>query len=258
MSQNDALAVVADREELLRVLEGEALEKRTLVDRVADSRSTVDRSLRRLERHGIVERYEGRYRLTTVGRHLLVEYDRYQRRAEAVLSGRPVLDALPEDAEVPTAVLEDALVSEPRPNDPYGPLEQGMAALAGADHVRSVVNSGLTRYAGLFDGGLLPAEGGAELCLSTDAMRGLLNDRPEWFERAIDRPDVELLEVPDDPPYTVAVVSQDGARSVVFGVFDERGVDSGLVNDSPRAVEWADDLHDRWWEDATVVSAAER
>lgn len=258
MSPNDALAVFADREELLRELEGETLEKRALVDRVASSRSTVDRSLRRLERHGIVERVEARYRLTTMGRHLLAEYDRYQRRAAAVLSARPVVEALPEDAEVPTALLEGALVFGPRPSDPYGPLEEGMAALAGADHVRSVVNSGLTRYAGLFDDGLLPAAGGAELCLSADAMRGLLNDRPEWFEQAVDRPDVALLEVADDPPYTAAVVSQGGERSVVFGVFDEQGVGSGLINDSPRAVEWADDLHDRWWEDATVVSAAER
>lgn len=258
MSRNEAVALLVDREELLRALEPGALEKRALVDRVANSRSTVDRSLRQLEGHGIVERCEGGYRLTTMGRHLLAEYDRYRRRAEAVLSARPVLEALPGDGEVPTALLEGAVVFGPQPSDPYSPLEEGMATLAGADYVRSVVNSGLTRYAGLFDEGLLPAEGGADLCLSTQAMRGLLNDRPEWFEQAIARPDVELLEIPDDPPYTVAVVAQDDARSVVFGVIDERGVASGLVNDSPRAVEWADALYDRWWDTGTVVSAAER
>lgn len=257
-SREESLALVARREALLRALEERPVEKQVLAERVGTSRSTVDRALRELVQGGLADSTtEGWFR-TPLGHHLLAEYDRYRSRAGAVLEARPVLEVLPEGHTVPTSLLLGARVFGANQTDPYGPLEQGMKTVATADHVRSVVDTALARYADLFDDGLLPADGRAELCLSAGTVRGLLEDRPAWFERAVERPDVGILETDPAPPFTVALVERGDTRLVVFGLFDERGVSRGLVNEAPAAVEWAETYLDRWWDGATVVSPAER
>ncbi|MFC7226828.1 hypothetical protein N0B31_05380 [Salinirubellus salinus] len=257
-TRDETLETVARREALLRALDDEPLQKRPLAARVQSARSTVDRGVRELARAGLVEPTPEGVSRTALGDQLLAEYDRYARRSDAILEARPVLEALPEETTVPTALLLGARVFGPNQTDPYAPLEDGMRTIASADHVRSVVNTALARYADLFEDGLLPAAGRAELCLPARAIRGLLEDRPAWFPRAVDRSDVELVESPTEPPFTAAVVETGARRLVVLGVFDDRGVGRGLVNDTPEAVAWAESYLDRWWDEATVVSSAER
>jgi hypothetical protein len=85
-----------------------------------------------------------------------------------------------------------------------------------------------------------------------------VSDRPEWFRQAIARSDVELRETEREPPYAVTLVERDGERSVAVAVFDDRGVGSGLVNDTDGAIEWAEGFIEEWWSGATVVSPSER
>lgn len=255
---DEVLTLVARRTSFLRALADGPLEKRELAERVGPTRSTVDRGVRELVQRGLVEPTPAGVSLTALGAHLLAEYDRYRRRSDAVLEARPILEALPEDAGVPTALLVDARVFGPNQTDPYGALEDGMRTIAAADAVRSVVDTALARYADLFDDGLLPSAGRADLCLSSEALSGLLEERPVWFERAVERPEVELVETSEEPPYSLAVVENGDTSLVVFGVFDDWGAGRGLVNDSEAAVEWARSYHEEWWQDATVVSPAER
>jgi DNA-binding transcriptional ArsR family regulator len=256
-TETGTLGLVAAREPLLRALADGPVSKATLTERVAVSRSTVDRGLRRLAEHGLAEPTPDGYRRTVLGRLLLAEYDRYTDRAGSILDASEVLAARPAGVDLPSSILVDAVVASPQPNDPYGPLEDGMARLASAEHVRSVTTPALARYAGLFDLGLLPDEGSAELCLPTASVESLVADRPDWFEEAVARPDVELREATAEPPFTVAVVHHDGDRSVVVAVFDYRGVGSGLVNYSDSAVAWAETFVEQWWVEATVVSPSE-
>jgi predicted transcriptional regulator len=258
MSRDATRSLVASREELLRALADGPVRKESLSAQVSASRSTVDRGLRSLESHGLVERADGGYRLTAMGRVLLDEYDRYTASVEAVLDAEPVLSAVPPEVDLPAGLFVGATVFAPSATDPYGPLEHGIASVARADRVRSLVTTSLTRYAELFEGGLLPMDGSASLCLSSDALTSLVAERPTWFETAIDRPDVSVLESPTEPPFTLAVVDDDGTRSVTFAVFDDHGVSAGLTNDSPRAVEWAETFLEDWCEDATTVSPPER
>jgi len=258
MNQDTGLSLVASRAELLRALEDGPVRKESLSAQVSPSRSTVDRGLRSLESHGLVKRVDGEYRLTAVGRVLLSEYDRYTASVAAVLDAEPVLSAVPGEVDLPADLFVGATVFAPSPTDPYGPLEHGIASVARADRVRSLVTTPLTRYAELFEGGLLPTDGSASICLASDAIGKLVAERPTWFETAIDRPDVAVLEVPAEPPFTLALVEDDGTRSVTFAVFDDHGVSAGLTNDSPGAVEWADTFLEDWCGDATTVSPPER
>jgi predicted transcriptional regulator len=258
MNRDDTLALIANREELLRALEDGPVRKESLSAQVSPSKSTVDRGLRSLESHGLVERVDGEYRLTAMGRVLLSEYDRYTAGVAAVLDAEPVLSAIPAEVDLPAGLFVGATVFAPSPTDPYGPLEHGIARVVRADRVRSLVTAPLTRYAELFEGGLLPAEGRASICLSREALGKLVAEQPTWFETAIDRPDVAVLESPAEPPFTLALVDDGGTRSVTFAVFDDHGVSAGLTNDSPLAVEWADSFLDDWCADATTVSPPER
>ena len=103
---SDLVRTLCNRHEFLVALRVAPREKRTLVETLGVSRSTVDRALRELEAEGLVKRTERGYRLTAAG-HLAATL------TDAMLSATSDLHAAAEPlrAASPDAPLDLRLVS---------------------------------------------------------------------------------------------------------------------------------------------------
>jgi hypothetical protein len=112
MSEGDTtgelLAVIGRRRAILNRLRRAPESKATLVAETENSRSTVDRALRRLEALNLVGYAESTYELTLSGRLALNAYDQFAARAESVVAAGKLVSHLPANAPMVHAMLADA------------------------------------------------------------------------------------------------------------------------------------------------------
>src|SRR6056297_1076164 len=113
--------LLADRIDLLTLLEGSRLPKREIVDELGYSRSTVNRAITQLADAGLVDDAPRGCQTTFVGSLLATQYRAYRETVGDVIQAREVLTALPTDADLPAAVLADADVVTPEGPHPYDP-----------------------------------------------------------------------------------------------------------------------------------------
>lgn len=104
----ELLTVIGRRQSILSRLRRGPESKATLVSETDNSRSTVDRALRRLEALNLVGyRTEG-YEMTLTGRLALNAYDQFAARAESVVAAGKLVSHLPANAPMVHAMLADA------------------------------------------------------------------------------------------------------------------------------------------------------
>ncbi|MFD1515600.1 helix-turn-helix transcriptional regulator [Halomarina rubra] len=237
------------RAPVIRELNTGPTPKPTVVERLDVSRSTVDRAVRELTAHDLVERTDGGFRTTLAGRLALETLDRIDDQVTGLRGALDVLSVLPRDASIPPSFFAGAAVVTPSPVAPHRPVERNAELLSWADHVRGLISavSGqyVENYRSAIDAGTT-----VELGFPTPVLQELVTTYGLAGDPVFEHDHVEVREIGGSLPCSVKIHECDGERVASLTVYGPDGLQGLITNDAPRAVAWAESYIGRRWRDA--------
>jgi len=249
---DDAVAVLAQRAELLRSLRDGPQSKPDLVAAQSASRSTVDRAVRTLETHGFVERDDG-VSLTLRGRLALDAYDEFAATLGSLDAAGELLDVLPADARLDGALLRGATVVQSDPVAPQRPYVAYQSVLEDATAVRGFAPAVLDENVARFRDRIVDAETTVDLTVAPAALAELVASHSAAIEESLATGRLTLREASTVLDYSLMLVEQPDRTVVCALVFDDHGIAGVVENDTARAVGWASDVYESIRDDATVL-----
>lgn len=247
------LVALCRRESILRRLAEGPRRKREIEPNLDCSRSTLDRALRSLSDLGLVERCNGKYRLTLRGRLALQEYERFADRMCGIQRAAPVVDSLPPNCPLCPAVLEDCDVITPDRSAPSRPVERYLSDVREAAAIRAVGRVVTDRYVAAFREAIIDEDAEARITLAESGIRRLLTGHRAFLERTLSLDRFELREIDEEPPFSFCVLQQPETTLVSIMVYSANGASGYLRSDSTEAVEWAESLFDDYWQRSTEI-----
>lgn len=136
----DIYSLVLKRWGLIENLREGAKDKRTVVESVNCSRSTVNRAIRELESMGVVEYTDGKYAITSLGESIAGGFENMAESVETRLELEPFLQWVPEEEfDIDLRHLQDAELWVPEPGDPWAMVNRHVRVLEQTDDMRCVL-----------------------------------------------------------------------------------------------------------------------
>lgn len=257
-SAHDVLRTVTNRRLLLERLESGPSDKQALCASLECSRSTVDRGIRELECLRFVERDGRDYRLTVAGRLALEEYRHSAAVLESIGEVCDLLENVPRDAPMSTALLDGARRIDPPSHAPTKPLQTLVDLVGSAERYRSItaaqrVPQLRTRLHERIVDGTLDSEG----VMTPEFVRFLREEYPEDFREAVIEGENDLYTIESIPYELVLVETPTESRVFVFVLDDSTAIQGIITNDTAAALEWGERVYREFRAAATaLVSSA--
>lgn len=137
---SDLLGVVEHRVEFLDFLETNSADKRTLIDELGHSRSTVDRAVRELEAFNLITYQDGEYTATLCGELAKEEYKQVTNHLECLCELQPFLQWMPNHVfDLDLDWLTDAELWLPEPANPYAMVNRHVNQLKQTTELRALL-----------------------------------------------------------------------------------------------------------------------
>lgn len=240
---NEALyRLLTRRADAIDVLcEEGATDKRTLMDRLAVSRSTVDRTVRDLESHRLARRTGGELHATLRGRLVRESLRRFREETDTICRHLDLLAELPPSVDLPDALLDGADAYDSTPPETGRPSNEIVDLFREGRRIRGcakVINDPAGAEA--FFRTVTELGGSGAFVYAT----GLADYfREEYFEMTCELASTGRYRAYETEtlPYELFLVEGDGWTRVAVLVYDERETLVGaLLNDTDAAVEWAE------------------
>lgn len=252
------LDVLRRRETVLAALVDERRGKRALVEGLPVSRSTVDRAVRELETHDLVERTNGEYRATLTGELLLSARHDYVQRVGGTGSVGDLLAHLPTGVDLPVGAVATAEVYRPDGPEPHRPVEflRGLVKRA-VRHRGLLVQQATPNAPDLIRDRVCADELDVEYLISPSMREYLWTERPALVADMIDAGGATFRET-RGLPFDYGLLSTAETTYFVVVVHDDNGSLQGvLCNDATAAVEWGRTTYNRHRADARLVDPPE-
>jgi predicted transcriptional regulator len=237
----DLLGDVVRHGPVLEALLDGPLDHREMEDRLDVSRATSHRFTRWLDDQGLVERAEGRFRLTGRGEVVAEEVLRFEANVQVAHRLTPLLEHVCEDHQA--FVIEPfvvATVTVADPGDPYRPVERFTTLVRESETFRGF---NTTHMAPLVLGSFheqVFAETETEIIYLPGIVERLVETYPDRASKAIDRGHL-ALRTREDLPYGLALFDD----RVGIGGYDESTGQMEVFVDTDDAVarEWAERVY---------------
>ena len=120
-SDPDGFLEFIRRAPMLEALADRSLDRRSLEDRLDISRATSHRFTRWLGERGLIERIDGEFSLTELGRAVTAATTDFKTGVTTAFRLAPVLEAA-DETPVPLAAFDDATVTSSAHGDPHAPM----------------------------------------------------------------------------------------------------------------------------------------
>lgn len=239
-------------------------QKCELVRELEESRSTIDRALRELERARFVERDEAGYRTTLAGELALAEHERYAARLDGLAERRDLLDGLSRDEPLDCALFERAEASLPTQSSPHAPVEELGAFLRDFRHVRVFATAIIPKYVELYRERVVEGDATADFVLSEGVLEWLLSRRADDVMDFFAADGVTVAETETDHSFSLVIADYGGASAGAVGgsptdravgvMFYDEGSLAGFVHTDARdAVAWAETRFERIADEAVAL-----
>jgi predicted transcriptional regulator len=252
---HNVLTLASDRIDVLDFLEGDRVQKRTIVDELGYSRSTVNRVITELADAGLVDDSPRGCRTTFVGTLVADRYREYVADSTHVVNGREVLAPLPPGSDLSPAVLADAKVAVAGGSSPYEPyyaVEEVLKRPGPDGQVRMYVPA-FTNPHGLELARAMAAESSVEAVFTDELLAELHDDFPEELDALFELEKFAGYRTTAGPEYTLVVAdSESGTDIVVVTHTQERTLGGVIINGHEDAVSWAEQRY------AEIRAAGER
>lgn len=225
------------------------LQKPEMVDELGTSRSTVDRAVRDLETHGIIEATDDGYTTTTVGDLVAGKLGEL---GETVRTGRrltPFLEWIDADAfDLDLGALADADLYLPEPGDPYAMVNRHVTVLEGTtDHRLVLPLVGLHGFQAVHD--VVLGGGGESEAVVASSVAETIRSNPEYaplYEELATSDRFSVYVYDGEIPYFVGILD----TTVQVGV-DEDGEPRALLETKAAEVrQWAENRFQSFKQDA--------
>ncbi|WP_049979986.1 LamG domain-containing protein [Halolamina rubra] len=233
------LHIAQRRSTILDYLRDGPLDKRDLLDRVAASRSTIDRAIEELIDHEMVREVSGGYEATLVGVLALERAREAERDADAIATTAPALTPLWKESDVAVEFLRGADVSLVAAAEGMRLLAALGSAIRTADEIRAVFPQIArpeqleTLYARASDGRE------TEIVVSGSLFETLSSTFPGWL-RAVALGEHGSVSVGTVPEYALVVCRAGDEREAFLLTYDDGRLHAVLRNDGAAAA-WADE-----------------
>lgn len=236
--ERELCSAVLQRWEVVKSLRKRPQDKRTLVENLDCSRSTVNRAIRELEAMAVVEYVDGKYVVTPLGESIGSRFEEMMGTVELWLQLEPFLQWMPDDEfDLELQHLQDAELVLPEPSDPYAMINRHVKAVEQANDHKCILP--LIGLHALTAGHKQVVDNGAraELVVTSEAA-DTLQSNPDYVELTEDMAATgrfNLYQYDGTIPYFVGLLDE----TVQIGV-DEQGEPRALLEtDNAKARSWA-------------------
>lgn len=127
--EKEVCSAVLQRWGVVKSLHERPQDKRTLVENLDCSRSTVNRATRELESIGVIEYVDGEYDVTPLGETITSRLEEMMTTVEIQLELEPFLQWMPEDFDLDPHLLADTELVVPDAGNPYGVINRHVSRL---------------------------------------------------------------------------------------------------------------------------------
>lgn len=221
------------RAPLLAQLADGPRDQRDLREDLGVSRSTVYKSLKELADAGLVADDEDGYALTEFGRLAWQRHDAYLARLRRLSAARPLLEAIPDDRQLPPSLFEHGRIVVSGRHAPERPLSRLEELGSAAEHLRVASPSGMPRYLEILHENVTAGEQTVEIVVERDALRRLESGY-DRFEAAVETDGLEVRAVEEELPFAVTLFDEDA-----LGLFAYEDVLVGAAfTDDEDALRW--------------------
>lgn len=237
----DLLGDVVRHGPVLEVLLDGPLDRREIEERLDVSRATSHRFTRWLDEQGLVEKVDGRFRLTGQGEAVAEEVLRFEANVVTAHRLAPLLDAICDDhREFVVEPFVDATVTIAEPDDPYRPVERFVSLVRASGTFRGFNTTHMAPLAlGEFHQEVFEGTD-TEIVYLPQVAERLFETYPERASEATERGHL-ALRTREELPYGLAIFDE----RVGIGGYDET---TGLMEvfvdtDAQVAREWAERVY---------------
>lgn len=245
------LAGSRNRIEILRLLDSNAMDVRSLRDELDIPRTTLQKNIRELENKNWIQKTdadETGYTTTTQGNIVLTEYTRTLEILETATELEPFLRWVPRGALGPDVrALKDSTVMTPEPPNPRAPEKRLTELIDASDTIR-VASPILTpmmvdELARSFNEGEIEGE----IVVEPGVADVLRNDYPDLVERASQNPSITIKVYDGELPFVLFILDD----RVVYAAFDENGMTRALLtNTSSASIRHAEKTYESYASEA--------
>lgn len=232
------LTIARRRATILDYLRDGPFDKRELLDRVAASRSTVDRAVEELIEQGLARAADGGYEATLAGVLALERVRAFDRDADAIEGAAPALEPLWKESDVDVAFLRGADVSLVGEDSGVRLIGAFGAAIRNADEIRGMFPQ-ITRPSNLETFHARADAGAAvDFVVSDSLFETLASTFPGWLQDLT--AGSGQISVGPVPEYALIVCSAGKEREAFLITYDDGRLHGVLRNDGD-AADWADE-----------------
>jgi predicted transcriptional regulator len=238
--------VVVKRSDVLDAIVQEPMTKPELVERLAVSRSTVDRAISDLESVGSVTRTDSTYYPTTSGKLAFSEYRNYVEITEALAKGNRVLEAWPDDSPVSVTLVRDAEVRTANPYAPENALIPIIDSIEAASRIRVLMPVVLSTYLGMLETFVEENGHEADLVVEDEVLHSF--DESYWSAvgglKSADG--VRVYTSERELPFALWLIGDGDDECAAVTVHEQGGIRGVLLNESEDAVGWATSHYEQY------------
>ncbi|WP_224335988.1 helix-turn-helix transcriptional regulator [Haloprofundus halobius] len=251
------LALSANRVEVLDAVAEVSHTRRELQERTGASQPTLGRILRDFEDRNWVRQTDREYAATPTGRLVAAGFSNLREIVETEQRLRQVANWLPtESMTFDLRQLRDATITTPTQTRPNAPVQRVLGLLRDAERVEIVSHAFNEQSMNVVRRRVAEEQQTFEGVFSASAIDAIADDSAlrERLLELVDLPGAELRIVDDDVP--VALTAADDV--VHLFLRDGDGLLQASVDtDDDTVLAWAHDVHDRYWNDARPLDAAD-
>lgn len=247
-----AFSSVVEYEDLVEALRDGPRRKQTLVDRLGVSPETIYRRTRDFRDHGLLERTPSGYALTNLGHLYARQYEFARTITQELYDIRDLLEHFEVGDLPPWDLFRNAEVVTVEQRAPDRPARRLETTIRRAERLHGLFPVLSHRIAATL-GDVAGTVESLDLTLDA-AILGHYADDPA-FTDAFDADCATVRRTDDTAPYGVLLVEDGESTSAAMTVYDDRGTLRGVVvNDSPAAVAWGEEVYDRYRTESARVS----
>lgn len=257
LEEIEFLALSENRIEVLAAVSQEPLTRGELATVADASQPTLSRILGDFEERNWIEKTGSRYEATATGRLVATGITDLWETMETERKLRDVVDWLPTDEiTFDLSHLHDAEITVPTRTKPNAPAQRSADLLGGGDEVRIVSHTFNEQGLSAVHESTVEGTQTFEAVLSQSAIDAITGDH-DLRKRLRDLLVAERASVrvtAEDIPVAVSI-TDDTVHLLLRN--DDNVLQAVLVSDDPTVHDWATDVYEQYWSDATPLGVAD-
>lgn len=251
------LDLVSRRSDYLAHLGSARTPKADLVERLGDSRSTVNRAIAELAGAGLAVDHPGGCQLTAAGRLAREAFEEFRASVHGIDSALDLLAALDPETEIGPEIVTGADVQPAHGAKPYRAFHTFERLIEEADCIRGAARTFANpRAVELFEDAIIDRGVETEFYFHEQLYAEVRGELSATLQRWQASGELSMFIAPECHRYTILVSELPGGPEMGLAVYSTALEFQGVVvNDSPEAVRWGNDQLDAVAERATPLAA---